>query len=237
MSNDSFKSMCAELVELCTPVDSIPQLAERLQKLNALADHARALLAEADGPAVPDGREPASVALQPSDAEIMELMPQQMHDDLAAAVRAMAEQEGIDSTPAKGVLRIILNRHVVDLARAVLARWGRPTPQPVAVSERLPEPSVKVIAYYFNALGKGRTICAIWVPAKSRSDEGDLDADDFLEYDEEGDKYYWPEGWYEAIENWDELGWVKVYEGEIVYWQPLPKWPANALPTPETTND
>ena len=25
-------------------------------------------------------------------------------------------------------------------ARAVLARWGRPTPQPVAVSERLPEP-------------------------------------------------------------------------------------------------
>jgi hypothetical protein len=56
-------------------------------------------------------------------------MPQQMHDDLAAAVRAMAEQEGIDSTPAKGVLRIILNRHVVDLARAVLARWGhQPTP-------------------------------------------------------------------------------------------------------------
>ena len=85
-----YRAMCAELVELCTPVDSIPQLAERLQKLNALADHARALLAEADGPAVPDGREPASVALQPSDAEIMELMPQQMHDDLAAAVRAMA---------------------------------------------------------------------------------------------------------------------------------------------------
>jgi hypothetical protein len=96
-----------------------------------------------------------------------------------------------------------------------------------------------VLAYYFNALGNGRTICAIWVPAKSRSDEGDLDADDFLEYDEEGDKYYWPEGWYEAIENWDELGWAKVYEGEIAYWQPLPKWPANAhaLPTPEATND
>ena len=94
---------------------------------------ARTLLAEADGPAVPNDREPASVATQPSDAEIMELMPQQMHDDLAAAVRAMAEQEGIDSTPAKGVLRIILNRHVVDLARAVLAKWGRPTPQPVAL--------------------------------------------------------------------------------------------------------
>ena len=101
------------------------------------------------------------------------------------------------------------------------------------VSERLPAPNTKVLAHYFNALGKGRTICAIWVPAKSRSDEGDLDRDDFLEYDEEGDKYYWPEGWYEAIENWEELGWVKVYEGEVVYWQPLPKWPALPLPAGE----
>ena len=41
-----YRALCAELVELCTPVDSIPQLAERLQKLNALADRARALLAE-----------------------------------------------------------------------------------------------------------------------------------------------------------------------------------------------
>ena len=123
-----------------------------------------------------------------------------------------------------------------------LARWGNSqgildsSPQPVAVSERLPEPSVKVLAHYFNDFGKGRTICAIWVPAKSRSDEGDLDSNDFLEYDEDGDKYYWPEGWYEAIENWEELGWAKVYEGEVAYWQPLPKWPANALPTPEATN-
>ena len=122
-------------------------------------------------------------------------------------------------------------------AHAVLALTARPTIQPVPVSERLPEPSVKVLAHYLNALGKGRTICAIWVPAKSRSDEGDLDADDFLEYDEERDKYHWPEGWYEAIENWEELGWAKVYEGEIVYWQPLPQWPATALPSPEATYD
>ena len=114
-----------------------------------------------------------------------------------------------------------------------LARWGSPALQPVPLSERLPEPSTKVLAHYFNDLGKGRTICAIWVPAKSRSDEGDLDRDDFLEYDEEGDKYYWPEGWYEAIENWEELGWVKVDEGEVVYWQPLPKWPAMPLPVGE----
>ena len=47
-----YRALCAELIELCTPVDSIPQLAERLQKLNALADRARALLAqsETEGP-------------------------------------------------------------------------------------------------------------------------------------------------------------------------------------------
>ena len=53
-----YRAMCAELVELCTPVDSIPQLAERLQKLNALADRARALLAQpvAEGPTIPNAK-------------------------------------------------------------------------------------------------------------------------------------------------------------------------------------
>jgi len=60
----------------------------------------------------------------PTDEEIMELMPQQMHDDLAAAARALAEQSGTDNRRAMGVMRIILNRHAVDHARAVLVKWG-----------------------------------------------------------------------------------------------------------------
>ena len=75
----------------------------------------------------------AVVRVADLEAWATELMPRQMHEDLAAAVRAMAEQEGIDSTRAKGVMRIMLNRHVVDLARAVLARWGRPAAAPVAI--------------------------------------------------------------------------------------------------------
>ena len=54
----------------------------------------------------------------------MELMPQQMRDDLAAAARALAEQAGTDSRRAMGIMRIILNRHAVDHARAALAKWG-----------------------------------------------------------------------------------------------------------------
>jgi hypothetical protein len=53
----------------------------------------------------------------PTDEEIMELMPQQMRDDLAAASRA-------DNVKAAGAMRIILNRHAVDHARAALAKWG-----------------------------------------------------------------------------------------------------------------
>lgn len=117
------------------------------------------------------------------------------------------------------------------LTRAVELLQQR-NPAPVAVSERLPKASSKVLAYYVNELGMGRTICAIWVPAKSRSDDADLDDDDFLEYDEQTDEYYWPEGWYEAIENWDDLGYIKVNEGEIIYWQPLPDWHATVLPMP-----
>ena len=104
---------------------------------------------------------------------------------------------------------------------------------PVPVSERLPEPNTKVLAHYFNKLGKGRTVCAIWVPAKTRVSDNDIDEDLEFEYDDETDQFYWPEGWYEAIENWEEFGYLKVYEGEVAYWQPLPKWPANALPAPQ----
>lgn len=58
---------------------------------------------------------------EPTDEEIMELMPQEMRDDLAAAARAMT---GSDLPNAVAACRIILNRHAVDHARAVLDKWG-----------------------------------------------------------------------------------------------------------------
>ena len=75
-------------------------------------DRARAALAQPE----PEG---------PTDEEIMELMPQQMRDDLAAAARAMGGFYGANVIAA-GVMRIIFNRHAIDHARAVLARWGTP---------------------------------------------------------------------------------------------------------------
>jgi hypothetical protein len=116
--------MCAELLA------ALEIQLDELRFNDRLCIRARALLAQpvAEGP---------SELEQATDEEIMELMPQPMRDDLAAAARALA---GFDraNIKAAGAMRIILNRHAVDHARAALARWGHPTPQPVAVSERLP---------------------------------------------------------------------------------------------------
>jgi hypothetical protein len=83
--------------------------------------------------------------VEPTDEEIMELMPQQMRDDLAAAARALA---GFDcaNIKAAGVMRIILNRHAVDHARAVLARWGNYPVKPDSSPATQPEPVAPVWA-------------------------------------------------------------------------------------------
>ena len=128
MTNE-FRAMCAELVAAvddatesvdrtsdCVNVANYPELwaecMELIRKHDGLLTRARALLAQ-----------PEPVA--PTDEEIMELMPQQMRDDLAAAARALAGHFDT-SAPIKatGAIRIILNRHAVDHARAVLAKWG-----------------------------------------------------------------------------------------------------------------
>ena len=166
-----YRAICAELLsgldELANPRYPFPGYTR------CAMDRARALLAEPE-------------AEGPTDEEIMELMPQQMRDDLAAAARAMI---GFDNPKAAAACRIILNRHAVDHARAVLARWGRPTPQPVAVSERLPGAALS------------------W----------------WYEPDEDDDEGYGG--------TWTLL---RIRGATYTYTHWLP---ANALPTPEATND
>ena len=113
----------------------------------------------------------------------------------------------------------------------LLENYARPAIKPVPAAERLPESGKKVLAHYLNALGKPRTIIAEWVPAKTREDSPD---GDLGEYDDETDLFYWPEGWYEQIENWDDFTALLVDEGEITHWQPLPRGPHHALPVPAT---
>jgi hypothetical protein len=90
---------------------------------------ARAVLArwgrpaiEPDGPAVPDGREPASVTDQPTDKELLELMPETMRDEFSYAARTCSDAMGGRVKP--GIFRVALNTAALEYARAVLARCG-----------------------------------------------------------------------------------------------------------------
>ena len=106
-----YRAMCAELVDALENARRIIEGADGTLHINTaefVLRRARALLAH-------------PVAEGPTDEEVMELMPQQMRDDLAAAARAMI---GFDNPKAAAACRIILNRHAVDHARAVLAKWG-----------------------------------------------------------------------------------------------------------------
>ena len=106
----------ALITQMAAKLDHCEQLLldDRRQR-HPLAARARALLAEADGPAVPDDREPASAALQPSD------------DDLWTMYDEMRGEPGDWAW-------------VRDFARAALDRWGRPDyrallDQPMALSD------------------------------------------------------------------------------------------------------
>ena len=119
--NNPYCALCAELVELSAPVDSISQLAERLQKLNELAARARALLAEPE----PEG---------PTDEELPE--------DFIGFEKGFAQEHlarlmrDAIGTETNHNAYIVAAGRILDRPEfAHVARWGRPTPQSVALDD------------------------------------------------------------------------------------------------------
>jgi hypothetical protein len=117
MTKPDYRAMCAELLRRWDAASCDHDLLY----VAVAMDRARALLAQQLVSPPYKLPEPEG----PTDEEIMELMPQQMRDDLAAAARALTgDMPWPDNPKAAGAMRIILNRHAVDHARAVLAKWG-----------------------------------------------------------------------------------------------------------------
>ena len=91
----------------------------------------------------------------------------------------------------------------------------------IPVTERLPENGVHVLLSC--KCGAGAYVCDGFhtekysMPAQFYAD---IDAD----YDEETDEYYFPEGWWEVIKNWDDYSSVAI-EDTITHWMPLPEPP------------
>jgi hypothetical protein len=95
------------------------------------------------------------------------------------------------------------------------------------IESALPDTSKKVLASYLNKLGKRRIVIANWVKAKTQKSVLDWwdNEESCEEYDEDTQEFYVKEGWYECIENNEEYGMFKIYEGEVTHWTPMPLGP------------
>lgn len=78
-----------------------------------------------------------------------------------------------------------------------------------------------VLIFYKNECDKDRTIKAKYVGKHTVEHCGD----DALDFDEdEFGNIWWPEGWYEEIDNWDDYASAFVNHSPT-HWMPLPKAP------------
>ena len=91
----------------------------------------------------------------------------------------------------------------------------------ILVAERLPEPDLRVLAVYKGEY-KSVVIRAIYLPAKYAACYGDYDES---VYDEETDQSYYPEGWYEAVEE-QEYSFYGPLPNAVTHWEQLPALPS-----------
>ena len=59
---------------------------------------------------------------EPTDDELLELMPESMRDEFSHAVKICSDATGGQVKP--GIFRVCLNHSALEYAHAVLARWG-----------------------------------------------------------------------------------------------------------------
>ena len=175
--SDTYRAMCAELVDALENARRIIEGADGTLHINTaefVLRRARALLAEA-------------VAEGPSDDEWDALV-----------VRAWDQYETVGYQGERFMYDSDFS-NALDLVRQELARWGRPTPQPVATSERLAGPD--------DCDAEGR---CWWLKQRANPDH------DLL------------------MPTWhlQRQGPVGTTFFRFTHWLP-----ANALPTPDATND
>ena len=183
--------------------------------MSPLADRARALLAEADGPAVPDGREPASVALQPSDGEVAELVE--------CLRRICFDVAPCDADAITRAAELLEQHHPAPPGEERIGNWLLPEKPP------LPEHWSGDLEYGFEtAWETARALLQQRYPAPVPVSERLPGPEDC---DEQGRCWWHGEGA-------DMFGWTLDAEGASYYrakfWLPAN---AHALPTPEATND
>jgi hypothetical protein len=83
-----------------------------------------------------------------------------------------------------------------------------------------PKPQKEVLV--FQKHGES-VVCFVGSYTKKFEKEACCDSD-FMEYCEEKDQYYEPEGWYESQYNWDEYAGIYCSQGNVIGWCELPNF-------------
>lgn len=93
----------------------------------------------------------------------------------------------------------------------------------ISVDDKLPRKNQAVLAAQntneHNTIITANYICQHQKELNMSFDEVDS------EYDKENDIFYWKQGWYETVNNWDDYTALTLMRGEVTHWQPLPKPP------------
>jgi hypothetical protein len=110
-----FRALCARMAD---ELDHYRQLLmDDCRATHALAAEARAAL---EAQPEPQG---------PTDEELLMLMPETMRDEFSYAAKTCSDAMGGRVKP--GIFRVALNTAALEYARAVLARYGRSSIEPV----------------------------------------------------------------------------------------------------------
>ena len=88
----------------------------------------------------------------------------------------------------------------------------------IKIKKELPPTGVPVLAFGINSRGEWRTIRAFYAEKYTLEGNGD----DYMDYDEDQDLYFIPEGWYEKNE-FEDVNWYVDFD--VTHWMPLPPPP------------
>lgn len=141
---------------------------------------------------------------------------------------ANALEKGKQADQVRSMTDEFVDREMQDLMRCTI-RSAEPTRNGwISVKDRMPEAGVHVlVACKVRIIGGGAKlyVCDAFHTSKFSFIAVSAEYDDIdCDYNEETDEYYYPEGWWEVIKNWDDYGCVAIQD-EVIYWMPLPEPP------------
>ncbi|RLA17869.1 MAG: hypothetical protein DRQ62_14480 [Gammaproteobacteria bacterium] len=95
----------------------------------------------------------------------------------------------------------------------------------INIKEKTPENGKNILVFYKTETGRNIMLIAAYFGKHELESNNDAFGDD-LEYCEEKDEYYAPEGWYEYSEHNDEYSYIYFSGIAITHWMNKPEPPA-----------